>query len=54
MPQRVICHECGEILYEGDDLKTPDEIIQRHNGRCPKCGRKLSSVPSSVEVKPIK
>ena len=52
MPQKIICQECGELLYEGTDLKPPDEIIQRYNGKCPKCGRKLSIVPTSVEVKP--
>lgn len=53
MPQQIICHGCGELLYEGTELKPPDEIIQRYNGKCPKCGRKLSMVPTSVEVKPV-
>jgi len=51
MPQRVICEQCKTILYEGDELKPPEEIIQSHNGRCPKCGRKLSLIPTTVEVK---
>lgn len=54
MPQKVLCQECGCMLYEGEDLKPPDEIIQKHNGKCPKCGRKLSFIPQNVEVKPIK
>jgi len=54
MPQQIICQGCGELLYEGTDLKPPDEIIQRYNGKCPKCGRKLSIVPTSVEVKPVR
>jgi hypothetical protein len=53
MPQRFICHGCGHILYEGAELKPPDEIINRHGGNCPKCGRKLSLMPLNVEVKPI-
>ena len=54
MPQIIICKECGEILYKGDDLKPPEEIVQRYNGRCPKCGSKLSNIPTDVEVKPAK
>ena len=52
MPQRVICENCGQILYEGGDLKAPEEIVQQYGGRCPKCGEKLSTVPKNVEVKP--
>ncbi len=52
MPQRVVCHECGFVLYEGVELKPPDEIVQSHDGKCPKCGKKLSFVPKDVEVKP--
>ncbi len=53
MPQRVICHGCSHVLYEGVELRPPDEIIQQHNGTCPKCGRKLSLLPIDVEVKPV-
>jgi DNA-directed RNA polymerase subunit RPC12/RpoP len=51
LPQQVICEKCGFILYEGSDLKPPDEIIQTHDGKCPKCGKKISFVPKKVEVK---
>jgi len=51
LPQKVICEKCGFILYEGSDLKPPDEIIQTHDGKCPKCGKKISFVPKKVEVK---
>ena len=54
MPQSVICHECSYILYTGKDLKPPDEIIQKHEGKCPKCGKKLSLLPIDVEIKPFK
>jgi len=53
MPQRVLCQQCGHILYEDDDLKTPDEILHQHNGQCPKCGKKLALIPLDVEVKPV-
>jgi len=52
MPQKVFCQKCGYILYEGPELKPPDEIIQKYNGKCPKCGKKLSLIPIDVEVKP--
>jgi DNA-directed RNA polymerase subunit RPC12/RpoP len=54
MPQKVVCQDCNHVLYEGDELKPPDEIIQKHNGKCPNCGRKLSFIPQNVEVKPVK
>lgn len=53
MPQLVICEQCGAILYNGVDLKPPDEIIQEHDGKCPKCGKKLSFTPKNIEVKPV-
>ena len=53
MPQRVICHGCNHVLYEGNDLKPPDEIISENGGKCPKCDRKLSLLPINVEVIPI-
>ena len=52
MPQKVTCQQCGYVLYEGEELTPPDEILQRYNGKCPKCGKKLALVPLDVEVKP--
>ena len=54
MPQRVICHGCSHVLYEGAELKPPEEILQNYDGKCPKCGKKLSLLPIDVEVKPHK
>jgi len=51
MPQQIICQKCGAVLYEGIELKPPDEIIQDYDGKCPKCGKKLSFIPTNVEVK---
>jgi len=53
VPQLVICHKCGAILYESIELKPPDEIIQSYDGKCPTCGKKLSYIPKHFEVKPI-
>ena len=54
LPQRVSCSKCGYILFEGVELTPPDEIIQRFDGRCPKCGKKLAFEQGAVEVKAIK
>jgi hypothetical protein len=52
MPQRVACHGCGHILYQGLDIKPPDEISQMYNGKCPQCSRTLSIIPTMVQVQP--
>ena len=54
LPQRVSCSKCGYILFEGIELTPPDEIIQRFDGRCPKCGKKLTFEQGAVDVKPLK
>jgi len=54
MPQQIICKHCGKVLYDGVELKPPDEVAQKYGGKCPKCGRKLSIIPIDVEVKPAK
>jgi len=51
VPQLVTCHKCGAFLYEGGDLKTPYEIIESYDGKCPNCGRRLSEIPKCLEVK---
>jgi RNase P subunit RPR2 len=52
MPQRVFCHACGATLYDGLELESPTEIIQRYNGTCPKCQKKLSFEPEAVKITP--
>ena len=52
MSQRVICHECRYVLYEGNEFNSLNGIISQYSGICPKCDRKLSSLPMDVEVKP--
>jgi len=54
LPQRVICQQCGHVLYDGAELRPPDEILHEHNGKCPKCGKKLALIPIDVEVRPTK
>jgi hypothetical protein len=52
MPQKILCAECGSILYHGLELETPTEIIQRHNGVCPQCKRKLEFETEKVKIVP--
>lgn len=54
MPQKVLCDSCGETLYEGYEIKSPEEIYETYNGRCPKCGKKLLLIPKRVEVLPAR
>lgn len=51
MPQRIICGGCGKVLYEGNDLKLPEELIQQFKGVCPGCGKKLSFDPAKVDIR---
>ena len=51
MPQKVLCSKCGKTLYEGLDLKPPDEIIKAYDGNCPGCGKKLGFYPENVEIR---
>ena len=32
-------------------MKSPEEILQMYDGKCPNCGRNLSLTPKKVEVK---
>jgi len=53
VPQLVVCHKCGAVLYDNIELKPPDEIVQSYDGKCPNCGKKLSFIPKRVQVKPL-
>lgn len=52
MPQRVTCAECNNLLYEGDLLKSPQDIIKKYDGRCPSCNRKLNFDSNGVNITP--
>jgi NAD-dependent SIR2 family protein deacetylase len=52
MPQRMLCNKCKEVLYEGDLLKSPQDIIKKFEGKCPRCGKNLAFVTDAVVVKP--
>lgn len=52
MPQRVTCSECNYLLYEGDILKSPQDIIKKFDGRCPNCNKKLDFSLDRVSISP--
>jgi hypothetical protein len=52
MPQKVICSECAHILYKGDILRSPQEIIKRHEGMCPSCKKILKVSMESLSIYP--
>ncbi len=54
MPQRILCKKCDEVLYEGDLLKSPQDVIKKFDGKCPVCGAELTFVPDAVTVQPSK
>ena len=39
LPQQIICNECGAKLYGGTEIVSLSEIVQRFDGKCPKCGK---------------
>lgn len=52
MPQKIVCSGCGYLLYEGDILKSPQDIIKKYGGRCPSCNKELRFSSSAIEVTP--
>ena len=52
MPQKVTCSECNYLLYEGDILKSPKDIIKKFDGRCPNCNKKLDFTLKGVSIIP--
>jgi RNase P subunit RPR2 len=51
MPQKTICRKCGMVLYEGYELRAPEETIRQLNGVCPRCGNRLLFNPDDILLK---
>jgi hypothetical protein len=51
MPQRIICSKCGDVLYEGDLLKSVQDVIKKFEGRCPNCGKELDFEVDKIFIK---
>jgi hypothetical protein len=52
MPQKILCAACGLTLYDGLELESPLEIIQRHNGLCPQCKKSLTFDVEAIKIVP--
>ena len=48
MALRLVCHECGKILYEGRDMIPIYMLRKRTEEKCPSCNRKLSIEPLKI------
>jgi hypothetical protein len=53
LPQKIVCKSCKEVLYEGDLLKSPQDVIKKFEGKCPKCKKDLKFSTDGVEVLPF-
>jgi len=51
MPQKIICSKCGDILYEGELLKSVQDVIKKFEGRCPSCGKELDFEVDKIYIK---
>jgi phage FluMu protein Com len=52
MPQKILCRKCNEVLYMGDLLKSPQDIIKKFEGKCPVCKNELNFNTDEVSVSP--
>jgi hypothetical protein len=52
LPQKIVCRSCKEVLYEGELLKSPQDVIKKYEGKCPKCKKELKFSTEGVEVHP--
>ncbi|MBC7120457.1 MAG: hypothetical protein H5T33_02570 [Candidatus Methanosuratus sp.] len=50
MPIRVLCHQCKAVLYEDLELVSPKEVLEKNNGRCPKCSATMSFDANSLRI----
>ena len=49
----VVCHRCGEILYEERNMIPIYRLMAKFEGRCPVCNRKLAVDPIKIEFNQI-
>ena len=53
MPQEIICSGCGYVLYKGEILKSPQDIIRKYEGKCPRCGKTLTFDINNIKITSI-
>ena len=56
MPQKVMCSECGHVLYESNIkinvLRSPKDIAKWYEGICPSCKKILKFSFKNVSIYP--
>ncbi len=50
MPIKIVCSNCGFVLYSKSELIAPEEIVKKFGTRCPRCLAKLVIKPNRVVV----
>jgi RNase P subunit RPR2 len=50
LPQKIICSACKEVLYEGELLKSPQDVIKKFESKCPKCKKELKFKMEYVDI----
>jgi len=53
MPQKIVCSNCKFVLYYGDDLIYPEDVLKKYGYRCPQCGKSLKLDPEKIEVRKV-
>ncbi|MCS7135829.1 MAG: hypothetical protein RMJ14_04230 [Nitrososphaerota archaeon] len=46
----VVCGHCGYVLYEGNELKTLNEVVREYANICPKCGKTLKPCVQNIKI----
>jgi len=54
LPEIIKCAKCGYVLYKGNDLIPPRDVVRKFDGKCPRCSSTLSQNPVSIEVRELK
>lgn len=50
LPVRLVCHQCNAVIYEDPELVSPKEVIEKSEGKCPKCSAPLTFDPSKLTI----
>lgn len=46
----IVCHECSQVLYEGEKMILLYKLRNEIDNKCPNCKRKLAMHPLSIKI----
>lgn len=46
----IVCGHCGYVLYEGNELKTLNEVVREYANTCPNCGKTLKPSVQKISI----